>query len=74
MDKMQARTGENRCGSDRFQCDRWDCRMSKADCIKRQEQRVATIKNYWGSKTQPAFPECQVCSQGMQIRMAKMMK
>jgi len=59
--------------ADLFTCDFWDCRMPKADCLKRQDQRASSFKNYWGSKTQPAFPECQGCLQGMKIRMDKMM-
>ena len=59
--------------SDMFTCDRWNCRMSKTDCLKRQDQKIATTNNYWGSKTPPAFPECQGCLQGIKIRMDRMM-
>ena len=59
--------------SDMFMCNRWDCRMSKSNCLKRQEKRVSMVSNYWGLKTKPAFPECQGCLQGIQIRMQEMM-
>jgi len=48
--------------------------MSKSDCLKRQGERVVMpVKNYWGTKTQPAFPECRGCIQGMQVRLERMM-